>query len=30
MLWNFFGFNHGKGEHDGARAMVKKELRKNN
>jgi hypothetical protein len=28
MLWNFFGSNHGKGEHDGTWAMVKRELHK--
>jgi hypothetical protein len=28
MLWNLFGSSHGKGEHDGAHAMVKKELHK--
>lgn len=27
MLWNFFGTGHGKGEWDGAGAVVKKALR---
>ena len=27
MLWNFFGSGHGKGEWDGAGAVVKRALR---
>ena len=26
MRWNFFGFGHGKGEHDGAGAVIKRAL----
>lgn len=26
MVWNFFGSGHGKGEHDGAGAVVKRAL----
>lgn len=28
MLWNFFGSSHGKGKHDGAGVVVKRELQK--
>ena len=26
MRWNFFGSGHGKGEHDGAGAVIKRAL----
>jgi hypothetical protein len=26
MLWSFFGSSHGKGPHDGVRAMIKRFL----
>ncbi len=28
MMWNFFGIGHGKGPHDGARAILKRFLKK--
>jgi hypothetical protein len=28
MLWLYFGFGHGKEVHDGARAILKQEIRK--
>jgi hypothetical protein len=28
MIWNFFVIGHGKGEVDGYRALLKRELRK--
>jgi hypothetical protein len=28
MIWNFFAIGHGKGEVDGCRALLKRELRK--
>jgi hypothetical protein len=28
MAWNFFATSHGKGEVDGARALLKKEVQK--
>jgi hypothetical protein len=28
MIWNFFAIGHGKGEVDGARTLLKREVRK--
>jgi hypothetical protein len=28
MIWNFFTTSHGKGELDGARALLKREIKK--
>lgn len=28
MLWFYFGLGHGKGVHDGARAILEQEIRK--
>jgi hypothetical protein len=28
MIWNYFSIGHGKGEVDGANALLKREIRK--